>query len=506
MADKPRVLMVAVSRQARKVTEHLRAFHPELDVALYLSRKKAVDYFFPKRRKHADYIIPSVATMRPRRGRQGYLMKHRIYSGVLAEALSEEQLKSFYEFLFHFSDQMVRASRDWRPKGHRLSALHEYMDYIHLASDLIAHKIKEYSVDTVIFMSLPHLAWDLITFQIAKSLGLRTIVLSQSLLPGYFFSAASHMDFGQLDWSKLTQASKPYQINQHDNQKHFYMKDITQWQGEYGRLTISDGFDILRYICFKEPALLMNWSALKIFLKQLKYVKQRFPSWRDPFSHYFLRRNLNYFLDIIRFERQEIDWSQDYIYFPLQLQPEASTSALGGMYVDQALAIEHLSKILPESCKIYVKENPKQQSFMRHALFFHRLCRVKNVVIVPSYTDTNQLLDHAVFTATISGTVGWESICKGKNVVTFGSAWYNSFPGVFPFSFELSFDHIRRNVIDHAALERTVGRFIAHLPKGIIDLAYVEQLQTFDPEENLRLISTYIVDIVLKRKELVFSS
>jgi hypothetical protein len=503
--DKPRVLMVAVSRYSREVTEYLKAVHQEIDVVLYFSRKELADYIFPKRKKHADYIIPSVATMRPRRGRQGYLMKRHVYSGVLAQMLSEGQLKFFYEFLFHFSDQMVRASRDWRSKGHKLSSLHEYMDYIHLASDLIAHKINKYQVDTVIFMSLPHLAWDLITFQIAKLLGIRTIVFSQSLLPGYFFSAASHMDFGKLDWSKLSHVSQPYQINKHKNQKHFYMRDVTQWQGEYGQLTVSDSIDILWYICFKEPALLIDWPALKIFLKQLRSIKQRFPSWRDPFSHYFLRRNLNYFLDIIRFERQEIDWSQHYVYFPLQLQPEASTSALGGMYVDQALAIEHLSKILPESCKIYVKENPKQQSFMRHALFFHRLCRIKQVVIVPSYTDTNQLLDHAVFTATISGTVGWESICKGKNVVTFGSVWYNSFPGVFPFSFNLSFDQIRHNVIDHDALERTVGRFITYIPKGIIDLAYVEQLQTFDSKENLRLISTYIVDVVLKRKDLVFS-
>ena len=505
MADKPRVLMVAASRQARNVTEHLRTFHPELDVALYFSRRKIADYFFPKRRKRTDYVAPSIATMRPCRGRRGHLMRRFPYTGSLASILSETQMEYFYQFLFSFSDQMIRGSCDWRPKGHVLSSLHEYMDYLHLVSDYLGYKIKKYQVDTVVFIGLPHLAWDLMTFKVAELLGIRTIVLHQSLLPGYFFSAVSHMDFGKVNWSKLSHVSKPYRINKNANQKHFYMKDITEWQGELGQLTASNIIDILWYICFREPALLVNWPALKIFLKQLKSIKQRFPSWRDPFSRYFLRRNLNYFLDIIKFERQEVNWSQQYVYFPLQFQPEATTSALGGMYVDQALAIEHLSKILPESCKIYVKENPKQQSFMRHALFFHRLCRVKQVVIVPSYTDTNQLLDHAVFTATISGTVGWESICKGKNVVTFGAVWYNSFPGVFPFSFDLSFDQIRDNSIDHAELECVVGRFIDCLPKGIIDLEYVEQLEKFSPDENLRLISTYIVDLVLKRKDFVFS-
>ena len=69
------------------------------------------------------------------------------------------------------------------------------------------------------------------------------------------------------------------------------------------------------------------------------------------------------------------------MYFALQLQPEMTTSALGGPFKDQALAIETLARLLPPGVRILVKENPKQGAYQRGPMFFHRLARIPGVTV-----------------------------------------------------------------------------------------------------------------------------
>ena len=88
----------------------------------------------------------------------------------------------------------------------------------------------------------------------------------------------------------------------------------------------------------------------------------------------------------------------------------------------------------------------------------------------------------------------------------FGAAWYKSFPGVFPFSIDLSFRSIVEYAIDHDALEQSVGQFLAMLPKGTIDLDYAKEIEDFNAEHNTRDLASYLVDLILKRKDCFFAA
>ena len=97
------------------------------------------------------------------------------------------------------------------------------------------------------------------------------------------------------------------------------------------------------------------------------------------------------------------------------MQPDMTTSSLGGRYSDQILAIEWLIKIIPNDCIVYVQESPKQTGKLRSPMFFHRLRRINNVKIVPSCASTHDLIDKAEFVATVTGTVGWGGDSKRED-------------------------------------------------------------------------------------------
>src|SRR5271166_613644 len=53
-----------------------------------------------------------------------------------------------------------------------------------------------------------------------------------------------------------------------------------------------------------------------------------------------------------------VDLSANYIYVPLHVQPERSTSPNGGIYVHSELMIETLAHAIPTNWLVYVQEHP----------------------------------------------------------------------------------------------------------------------------------------------------
>jgi hypothetical protein len=130
---------------------------------------------------------------------------------------------------------------------------------------------------------------------------------------------------------------------------------------------------------------------------------------------------------------QEIpDTPMPFIYFPLHLQPEATTSPMGGMWVDQALAACTLAEAaLPRSLTLKLKENPKQRQHFRGPRFWTEVAGRTNLEVVPQTSDTFELIESSAAVATITGTAGWEGMFLGRGVVLFGHAFYRDGPGVF---------------------------------------------------------------------------
>ena len=132
------------------------------------------------------------------------------------------------------------------------------------------------------------------------------------------------------------------------------------------------------------------------------------------------------------------DFSENFIYMPLNVQPERTTCPQAGVYDDQLLMIETIASALPQGWKLYVKENPNQLRpanvfcrLYRYPEYYEQIAGLPNVRLVSPDTATYDLIKNAQAVATATGTAGWEAILRGKPVIVFGSVWYMYCDGVF---------------------------------------------------------------------------
>ncbi len=142
-----------------------------------------------------------------------------------------------------------------------------------------------------------------------------------------------------------------------------------------------------------------------------------------------LHRTLRNGLAFRRARRPVPGPDERFIYFPLHVQPEASTSPMGGVYTDQYLALETLVRALPAGWKIVVKENPTQKYAKRDYGFYEQLGRSEEVHLVDRSVSTFELIERCEAVATITGTAGWEALFRGKPAIVFGRAFYRGAPG-----------------------------------------------------------------------------
>lgn len=114
-----------------------------------------------------------------------------------------------------------------------------------------------------------------------------------------------------------------------------------------------------------------------------------------------------------------------FIYFPLQYTPESSINVPEPYFVDQFRVIDALRYAMPNDCALVVKEHPacvemRPRSFMRH------LRNLPGVEVAKATISSNDLIQRAALTVTVTGTAGFEAFLLGRPAVVLGrglSAW-----------------------------------------------------------------------------------
>jgi hypothetical protein len=144
----------------------------------------------------------------------------------------------------------------------------------------------------------------------------------------------------------------------------------------------------------------------------------------------------NRLLSLYKRLMRNADLNQPFVFVALHYQPERNTVPNGGYFADQRVMIQLIAGCLPSGWHVVVKEHTWQlQPFSRGQLarnenFYRDLAAMPNVTFVSMDTSSFALIDAASAVATVTGSVGWEAINRGKPALIFGDAWYEGCEGV----------------------------------------------------------------------------
>ena len=381
------------------------------------------------------------------------------YSGINSDIYDEVYQEAFTTFL----DMFARNPSQYAITHQEAINLYNYF------FDYFSKLLYNNRIELMIFYMFPHFGSDYLLTVIAKKLNIKMILMYQSLIPNRFQFVTDLDDYGDFKTS-LPTFKYPYQKVEFGAKRvQFYMKNIKL---KYRSCNYTLLQKLRRYI-FRSVGRMTFIGLIKSHIDCL------------TFKYYYNKIKYN-----------SIDTTEKYVYFPLQMQPEMTTSTLGGVYSDQILAIEKISNIIPKDWIIYVKENPKQLEGHRGEYFFKRLSLIKNVKYLSKEVNSFDLIDGCEFIATITGTVGWEGLLTNKVTVVFGKAWYQNFSGIIKYHKDLTLKEILDTKVDKSKVERDYNNYISHTANGIVDRGYIANFKEYSDEDNTKYLKESLTKII----------
>ena len=375
-----------------------------------------------------------------------------------------------------YLDQLVRESYfENRTVPENIGVINIFIHYFY---DLLFGE----KVDLIIFADVPHGAFALILYDIAKELGIHTLILLPFYIRDKFIFCWDLEDIGL--YKKNQFITNINDRKQTDIFGH-YEKDVF-WEPKKKK-PIADIFER--------------------FKDSIREAKFKYDDNYDYITRHIVRsivrkyRNYIYNKHNKKIFHNKINNQDKFVYFPLHLQPEATTSTLGKEYHDQILAIERTLKIIPDDWYVYVKEYPLQTYAWRDKYFYARLRSLKRVKCVEGSTNTYELIKKSQFVSTITGTAGFEAISGGKPALVFGLAWYRSLPGVTIYAPETTLNDVMKPFTTDDVEEafKTVEQYFVD---GIVHEEIFEYANNLDVYANQRKVFNFLKSAVASCKPL----
>ncbi|MBI3631449.1 MAG: hypothetical protein HY219_01100 [Candidatus Staskawiczbacteria bacterium] len=339
---------------------------------------------------------------------------------IIFDPPSEDLIKQFYDTELTVQTMM----RKFLGSGKSLLEMrHTYYHYLQYWQGVI----KKFKPDVVIFCLWPHSGYDYVLYCLAKSLGIKTIMFSFTRVSDRLL-LLNDLTIGSRALQEELERNKNRQFNIEDLSPDIRKDYQRQIGNDIGAVPTD-----LKLTKKKYSRSLFSTKKMGIILKAFF----DFSIFKKVFFYLVNKIGPNLVKEYKKFQIIP-DFDKKFVYVPLHFQPEASTSPLGGLFIDQILMIEILSAAIPDDWLIYVKENPFQWLIggyyfgqFRYKNYYEELNKLKKVRLVPVEINSLELIRKAEVIASVTGTAGWEAVLRSKPAMVFGHAWYKDCPGIF---------------------------------------------------------------------------
>lgn len=381
-------------------------------------------------------------------------------------------------------------------------------------------------ITSIIFCNVPHMPWDILLFYIAKFNNIKTIFLRKTGIGGYIYidedfrPGKSHFKYPYYDVITLGNDSRIKNISINDLRKINFTKGQTggSWNLKEAFLKkkiktvfklfgLSNVLTTLRIINQGRP--LIPSEATERTRQISTFAAYRYFSWFD-----YLLVHFRYISNLkkIKLYYKSISLNhipnKKFIYVSLHLQPERSTNPEGGYFDDQALMIKIISKSVPKDWCILIKEHPKQFKYdlrtihARNINFYKNIKKFHNTIFINENFSQEQLIKRSELTATVSGSVGWESLLERKPSLIFSENWHTQCKASrYVFDITSTSKAIRDYMnMPQEKVEENLINFIKKIaPSLIYGALNRNHVRFFIPPEKKELIINNVSNAILQR-------
>jgi hypothetical protein len=258
-------------------------------------------------------------------------------------------------------------------------------------------------------------------YQICRSVGVKTLVLTQSVFgdkciiseqPHMFDDnrtieelESSSMTFGELEkyWEKFDLRKKSDLHSESiRTSRSLKIKALFDFLGS-SNTTMENNYGYYGH---------SKLSALTNYLSGIRKKNNR---------RSYIDKNLSY----------TIDDTTPFVYFPLQIMPERTLLISSPFNTNQIEIIKHISKSLPIGYRLYVKEHPVQVTReWRKISFYKDVLSIPNVEFIHHSVKTSDILKKCSLVITINGAAGLEAAIHKKPSILFSDFSYSILPSV----------------------------------------------------------------------------